>query len=185
MPKPEEPGWRGRISQGLIDILEDIMQSENPALKLKSYGVSDYTAKKLLDDLSENRIERIKQGHLDQSTTIRRFFLNNALRKKAVSFAAGETDEPVTCDVKRLIRLPGSLHGKTGLKVTPVSLDTLDDFDPLSDAVVFSDTPVLVKVNKDVTVRLKKETFELRKGDNEVPLFVAVFLLGKKLANIK
>jgi DNA primase small subunit len=185
MPKPEEPGWRGRISQGLIDILEDIMQSEDPALKLKKYGVSDYTAKKLLDDLSKSRIERIKQGHLDQSTTIRRFFLNNALRKKAVSFAAGETDEPVTCDVKRLIRLPGSLHGKTGLKVTPVSLDTLEDFDPLSDAVVFNDTPVLVEVNKDVNVRLKKETFELEKGDEEVPLFVAVFLLGKKLANIK
>ena len=185
MPKPEEPGWRGRISQGLIDILEDIMQSEDPALKLKKYGVSDYTAKKLLDDLSKSRIERIKQGHLDQSTTIRRFFLNNALRKKAVSFAAGETDEPVTCDVKRLIRLPGSLHGKTGLKVTPVSLDTLDDFDPLSDAVVFNDTPVLVELNKDVTVRLKKERFELEKGDEEVPLFVAVFLLGKKLANIK
>jgi len=185
MPKPEEPGWRGRISQGLIDILEDIVQSDDPLLKLKGYGVSEYTAKKLLDDLSENRIERIKQGHLDQSTTIRRFFLNNALRKKAVSFAAGETDEPVTCDVKRLIRLPGSLHGKTGLKVIPVSLDTLDDFDPLSDAVVFDETPVLVDVGVDVTVTLKKETFELKKGDEEVPLFVAVFLLGKKLANIK
>jgi len=185
MPKPEEPGWRGRISQGLIDILEDIVQSDDPLLKLKRYGVSEYTAKKLLDDLSENRIQRIKQGHLDQSTTIRRFFLNNALRKKAVSFAAGETDEPVTCDVKRLIRLPGSLHGKTGFKVIPVSLDTLDDFDPLSDAVVFDETPVLVDVGVDVTVTLKKETFELTTGDEEVPLFVAVFLLGKKLANIK
>jgi DNA primase small subunit len=185
MPKPDEPGWRGRISQGLIDILEDIVQSDDPLLKLKGYGVSEYTAKKLLDDLSENRIQRIKQGHLDQSTTIRRFFLNNALRKKAVSFAAGETDEPVTCDVKRLIRLPGSLHGKTGFKVIPVSLDTLDDFDPLSDAVIFDKTPVLVDVGVDVTVTLKKETFELTTGDEEVPLFVAVFLLGKKLANIK
>ena len=102
-----------------------------------------------------------------------------------MSFAAGETDEPVTCDVKRLIRLPGSLHGKTGLKVIPVSLDTLHDFDPLSDAVVFTDTPVIVDVGVDVTVLLKKETFSLSKGEQEVPLFVAVFLLGKKLANIK
>jgi DNA primase small subunit len=184
MPKPEEPGWRGRISQGLIDILNDIVQSEDPLLKLKQYGVSEYTAKKLLEDLSTSRIERIKKGNLDQTTTIRRFFLNNALRKKAVSFAAGETDEPVTCDVKRLIRLPGSLHGKTGFKVTNVSLDMLDDFDPLSETLVFDDTPVSVEMNYNQTVKLKEQTFELTKGITEVPLFVAVFLLGKKMANI-
>lgn len=184
MPKPSEPGWRGRISQGLIDVLNDIVQSDNPLLKLKQYGVSEYTAKKLLADLSESRIERIKQGNLDQTTTIRRFFLNNALRRKAVSFAAGETDEPVTCDVKRLIRLPGSLHGKTGLKVTRVSLDMLSDFDPLSDTVVFDDTPVSVDVGGSVNVKLRGETFTLDEGISEVPLFLAVFLLGRKMANI-
>jgi DNA primase small subunit len=184
MPKPDEPGWRGRISQGLIDILNDIVHSDEPLLKLKQYGVSEYTAQKLLEDLSLTRIERIKQGNLDQSTTIRRFFLNNALRKKAVSFAAGETDEPVTCDVKRLIRLPGSLHGKTGLKVSQVTLETLDDYDPLSDAVVFDGTPVAVNIEVDATVTLKNQTFELLKGVMNVPLFLAVFLIGKKMANI-
>lgn len=184
MPSPDEPGWKGRISQGLIDILEDIVSSEDPLLQLKSYGVSEYTAEKLLADLSENRIERIKQGNLDQSRTIRRFFLNNALRKKAVSFAAGETDEPVTCDVKRLIRLPGSLHGKTGLKVVRVTLDDLQSFDPLSDAVAFDDSPVSIDLNVDFSVTLKKQTFNLKKGCIDVPLFVAIFLLGRKLANI-
>lgn len=184
MPTPDEPGWRGRISQGLIDILNEIVESENPLSKLKQYGVSEYTAQKLLKDLSSSRIERIKQGNLDQTTTIRRFFLNNALRKKTVSLAAGETDEPVTCDVKRLIRLPGSLHGKTGLRVSRVSLDTLDEYDPLSEAVVFDDTLVRIKMEDTVTITLKNQTFELTKGPVEVPLFVAVFLIGKKIANI-
>lgn len=184
MPSPDEPGWRGRISRGLIEILDDIVRSDDPLQKLKNYGVSKYTAEKLLEDLSRDRIERIKQGRLDQSTTIRRFFLNKALRKKAVSFAAGETDEPVTCDVKRLIRLPGSLHGKTGLRVTGVTLDMLDDFDPLSDAVVFDERMVSVDVDNNVKVKLQKQTFDLTKGSVEVPLFLAVFLIGKKLANI-
>jgi DNA primase small subunit len=184
MPKPDEPGWRGRISQGLIDVLNDIIQSEDPLVKLKQYGVSEYTAKKLLTDLSSSRINRIKQGNLDQTTTIRRFFLNNALRKKAVSFAAGETDEPVTCDVKRLIRLPDSLHGKTGLKVTKVSLDNLDDFDPLSETIVFDNSIVSVEIGVDETVTLGNQTFALAKGRTDVPLFLAIFLLGKKMANI-
>ena len=63
-------------------------------------------AEKLILDLSDERINRIKEGRLDQSKTIRKFFLNSALRKTAVTLSAGETDEPVTCDIKRLIRLP-------------------------------------------------------------------------------
>jgi DNA primase small subunit len=110
--------------------------------------------------------------------------LNNALRKKAVSFAAGETDEPVTCDVKRLIRLPGSLHGKTGLRVVKVTLDNLKSFDPLSDAVVFDDSPVSVDINVDCSLTLKNQRFDLKKGRSEVPLYVAIFLLGRKMANI-
>lgn len=184
MPSPDEAGWRGRISRGLLEILDDIVRSDDPLQKLKTYGVSKHTAEKLLEDLSQDRIKRIKQGRLDQSTTIRRFFLNKALRKKAVALVAGETDEPVTCDVKRLIRLPDSLHGKTGLKVTAVTLDMLDDFDPFSDAVVFDDTLISVDVMVDTSVTLKKQTFKVSKGFMKVPLFVAVFLIGKKLANI-
>src|SRR5439155_27170186 len=39
-----------------------------------------------------------------------------------------ETDEPVTSDIKRLIRMPSSLHGKTGLQVIPMSRDAIDGF---------------------------------------------------------
>jgi DNA primase small subunit len=182
MPSPQEPGWRGRISRGLIDIIEEIMHSDAPIEQLKTYGVSEQTAEKLLEDLSQERLERIKQGQLDQSTAIRKFFLNRALRKTAVSFAAGETDEPVTCDVKRLIRLPSSLHGKTGLRVTPVTLDGLKIFDPLQDTIVFSDDPVTITLSSPFQIRMKKEVFHLEKGTQEVPRYLAVFLIGRRLA---
>lgn len=184
MPKPEEPGWRGRISRGIIDIVYEIKQSDDPIKKLGEYGVSKSDAEKLLSDLSEDRIDRIKEGRLDQSKMIRKFFLNNALRKTAVSMTAGETDEPVTCDIKRLIRLPGSLHGKTGLKVEKIKIDKLEEFNPLEDAVVFSDDSVKVDVKDKFKIEMKGRFFSLEPGKQKVPTYLAVILIGRKIANI-
>jgi len=184
MPKPDEPGWKGRISKGIIEIVDEIKQSKYPIEKLKEYGVKEKDAEKLLTDLSVERIERIKEGNLDQSKTIRKFFLNNALRKTAVSMGAGETDEPVTCDIKRLIRLPGSLHGKTGFKVVKIKLEDISDFNPLEDAVVLSDKNVKINLNQEIDLEMKNEEFKLKQGDQEVPIFLAVFLIGRRLGNI-
>ena len=184
MPKPDEPGWRGRISRGIIDIIDEIKKSKYPLEKLKEYGVKESDAEKLLTDLSEERIKRIREGNLDQSKTIRKFFLNNALRKTAVSMSAGETDEPVTCDVKRLIRLPGSLHGKTGFKVESIPIDSLKDFNPLKSAVVLPDELVSIDLNQQININIKGENFNLKEGKQEVPIYLAVFLIGRKMANI-
>jgi len=184
MPRPNEPGWRGRISRGVIEIINEIKKSDNPYEKLREYGVKKNDAEKLLNDLSEERIRRIKEGQLDQSKTIRRFFLNNALRKTAVFMSAGETDEPVTCDVKRLIRLPGSLHGKTGLKVQKIPLDKLESFDPLEDTVVFPEKDIKIDLSKNFEITIKKQSFKLEPGVQKVPLYLGVFLVGRKLANV-
>jgi len=184
MPRPDEPGWRGRISRGVIEIINEIKKSDNPYEKLREYGVKKNDAEKLLNDLSEERIKRIKEGQLDQSKTIRRFFLNNALRKTAVVMSAGETDEPVTCDIKRLIRLPGSLHGKTGLKVQKIPLDKLESFNPLNDTVVFPEKDIKIDLIKNFEITIKKQSFKLEPGVQKVPLYLGVFLVGRKLANV-
>jgi len=184
MPKPDEPGWKGRISRGIIEIIDEIKKSKYPIEKLKEYGVKESEAEKLLTDLSEDRIKRIKEGNLDQTKTIRKFFLNNALRKTAVSMSAGETDEPVTCDVKRLIRLPGSLHGKTGFRVKKINIDDLLDFDPFEDTVVLSDELVKIYLKQDYKITMKNVDYDLKTGENKVPIFLAVFLIGRRMANI-
>jgi DNA primase small subunit len=182
MPSPQEAGWKGRISRGIIEIVDEITQSDSPIEKLKAYGVKEKDAERLVQELSEDRVRRIRGGMLDQSKTIRRFFLNSALRKTAVALSAGETDEPVTCDVKRLIRLPGSLHGKTGLQVVPITVKELEGFDPLRDAVALPDDPVHVQIPVDVSLTMKNEPYKLTAGSHEVPLFLAAFLLGRKQA---
>lgn len=182
MPTPDQFGWKGRISRGIIDLVDEITKSPDPEKKLQEYGVSTKDAERLVQDLSEERVKRIKDGLLDQSKTIRKFFLNSALRKTAVSLSAGETDEPVTCDVKRLIRLPFSLHGKTGLQVVRIPLDELKTFDPLRDAVVLEEIPVKVLVDHPLTFSMKKETFHLSEGEQEIPTYAAVFCIGRKEA---
>jgi DNA primase small subunit len=98
--------------------------------------------------------------------------------------SAGETDEPVTCDVKRLIRLPGSLHGKTGLKVEKINLDGLKEFDPLRDAVVLSEEEVDVDIGQDFEISMKDETFKLEQGKQKVPTYLATILIGRRIANV-
>ncbi|UCD14241.1 MAG: DNA primase catalytic subunit PriS [Thermoplasmatales archaeon] len=185
MPTPNQKGWKGRISRGIIDIVNEIKKSENPEISLQEYGVKKNDAEKLVEELSDERIRRIKDGFLDQSKIIRKFFLNSALRKTAVTLSAGETDEPVTCDIKRLIRLPFSLHGKTGFKVNKVDIHKLKDFDPLRDTVVFDEEPVKIKVNKSFNIRMKEEDFNLEKGEQKVPTYLAVFLIGRSIAYIQ
>ena len=94
----------------------------------------------------------------------------------------GETDEPVTADIRRLIRCPGSLHGGSGLRVTPLTARSIEAFDPLEDAVVFGDEPVSLEIQKPFSTEMRGESYRLSEGTAEVPLHVAVFLLARGVA---
>ncbi|MCS7121226.1 MAG: DNA primase catalytic subunit PriS [Archaeoglobaceae archaeon] len=90
-------------------------------------------------------------------------------------------DSPVTADVKRLIRLPGSLHGKTGLKV--VKVEDVDNFDPLTDSVVFGEERISVRLLSNVNLRLKDFKLKAKAGEVvSVPEFMAIFLICREVA---
>ncbi len=91
-------------------------------------------------------------------------------------------DPPVTTDVKRLIRLPDSLHGKTGLRVTRVPIDRLEEFDPTVDAVVFGEERVRVRLLKRIRVKMMGCRFELPPGKAVVPEYLAVYLICRGVA---
>jgi DNA primase small subunit len=103
----------------------------------------------------------------------------NRLREKAAL-----ADEPVTTDIKRLIRLPTSLHGGSGFRVTPVSPGDLADFDPLLDAVVFGTKGVRVDCSMKLSMKLLGNTYSLEKSMVTVPEALAVFLCCRGLADI-
>lgn len=184
MPKPDEPGWRGRIGRGLLDIIKKI-GDEKITENLLEMGIRKKNLERLKSELTPQRIKRMeREGLIDQSPFIRRFFLKAAIKKIAISSVAGETDEPVTCDVKRLIRLPDSLHGKTGFKVCSIDINSIDEFDPLHDSIVFDDEKISVELKEKFSISMKGEKFDLQKGKCKVPEYLAVFLVGRGIANI-
>lgn len=108
-----------------------------------------------------------------------------ALGHFALPFSKGETDEPVTADVKRLIRLPGSLHGKTGLRVVTLKADDLKDFDPFRDATVFGDETVRMVPRNDAELTLAGERVKVTGGEEvEVPVNHAVFWCSRQQGTV-
>jgi len=182
---PTKGGWSGRIARGIIDFLKEIkgMKKDEAIRKLMELeGIGERTASSLYDFLSDDRIRRIEEGRMDQSREFRRIALP-LIKKLSVSLQSS-TDEPVTGDIKRLIRLPGSLHGKTGLRVAPVDIDKLEDFNPLKDAVVFGESTIKVRALKSLSIEMMGNKFRIVKGINEVPEYLAVFLLARGFATL-
>jgi DNA primase small subunit len=104
--------------------------------------------------------------------------------KKRLLSRAALADEPVTTDTKRLIRMPTSLHGGSGMRVQPLELRDLPGFDPLIDAVVFGTRDVKVNLNFNMNMPMLGSTYELKKGIITVPEAVAVFLCARGAAEI-
>jgi DNA primase small subunit len=195
MPVKTEQGWRGRIAGGIIEEVERLqkMEKREAISRLKSLeGVGASIAKEIYSILFEGKegttgYENLMKGKVDifsKDRYLNRFkkgFLEMARRSKS-----GVTDEPVTSDIKRLIRLPSSLHGKTGFRVVLLTRSQLDDFDPLMDAVpsTWSDEPVSIRGKTDAKLHLKGETFNLKKDIIHLPEYAVIFFICRGLATI-
>ncbi|MCX8197221.1 MAG: DNA primase catalytic subunit PriS [Candidatus Micrarchaeota archaeon] len=92
-------------------------------------------------------------------------------------------DANVTADITKLIRMPESLHGGSGLAAKKVS--QLDSFDPLKDAVVFRGGEAKIRMSETVPAfQLDDQTFgPFEAGETALlPQSAAIFLLCKKAA---
>ena len=172
LPHINAKGWSGIISRKINDILNEIKMQKKSGLN---------------DKIKKINMEKTSINYKDNNENI-----FNALPKKyqknlvriAVKEAAIFPDEPVTGDVHRLIRLPGSLHGGSGLKVTTMTSKELADFDPMKKAIAFGDKPVKIRsivkhpVSMGNIAKLMPETVV------EVPEKAAIYFMARKWANL-
>ena len=190
-------GWTKRIREqipSLIDKLVDIAQEAEGSSKIMKDlhlglkenlqregkpGKGPASIKKLADMfLHEERKNSVCNGQISRLGSLQGLFLDLVKSDASIVLgAAGETDEVVTIDVRRQIRWPTSLHGKTGMRVTEFPLQRLDNdssnpFDALSEAFVFgSDKSVTVEiVVDDAVLRFGNESYDVSNGDQ---LFVS------------
>jgi DNA primase small subunit len=182
-PSEDDGGWGGRINRYLISYLSSIAKDEDAVKILSGFkGIGKTTAEKLVDTFKdESRVAALKKGKMDALGGIKKDILMTIVNQGVEQMAAC-VDEPVTADIKRLIRLPGSLHGKSGMKVTALSIDELETFEPLNDAVVFGDKSVKIKVIKPFAVQMKGKDLMVEEGVQEVPEYAAIYLMCRGVA---
>ncbi|MDM7935607.1 MAG: DNA primase catalytic subunit PriS [Methanothrix sp.] len=190
-PPENAPGWGGRFNQALVRFVEEVRaMDEDEAIGLLTSirGIGRARAKEFYRSLRGGDVLKdIRLGNLDGLKGVQGiwgFLIDNYVAERAVSVLGGETDEPVTADVRRLIRCPGSLHGGTGLRVTSLTPSDIEVFEPLQDAVVFGDDPVAVEVTRPFRTEMKGESYSLAEGRTEMPLCVAVFLMARGVAEL-
>ena len=92
-------------------------------------------------------------------------------------------DESVTTDIHRIFRMPGTLHGNSGL--LKMRVHDLQAFRPEYDPVVLGDEPVPTWVFGSPEFRLKGREFGPYSSEEaEVPTYAAVYMMTKGLARV-
>ena len=192
-------GWVTRIYRAKDDFLKELSMLKDDAervdflLDLSSendLGIKDKKCQSIVEDLFEKgggeSVRRMIRE--DRFAISSRKMIDTDLLKLVKAYASvnlsGETDEPVTTDIKRLIRVQGSLHGKTGLRVTPIDPDKLDDFDPLIDAVVLPTYEVEVNLHQREDIDIGGKKHSLGEGEEIVPCYLAYFLIARRMATL-
>ncbi len=183
-PDAEAPGWAGRTTRAILAVLSRWEREGTAPVagELRAMGLPEARAARWAERL-------VEQGGLDRIRQSRRFdvfkepFPPDVLRAMVAQAAIevqGETDAPVTTDIHRLIRLPGSLHGGTGFRVVPLDRDRLPEFDPLAEArAPFGDAPIVrVEYLQHVDYPFPDHPARGSAGStDELPTAIALFLV--------
>jgi DNA primase small subunit len=191
-------GWSNKIINKLDKILhEDPIEIEHFLLDPQQANLNPARIKSFL----ANRDDFLKSINENSKNiwSIEGFGLSTwkKLLRAVVKNIGAEIDEPVSIDIHRLIRYPGTLHGKTGFKVQELTYEQLDDFNPLDESNEEID-PIVFQSKKQITQKIeitavkvpattiKGETFgDYEWGEKiEVPHHIAVFFLCKGVAKI-
>ncbi len=104
--------------------------------------------------------------------------------KTLFTLAVEKTNSPIdrqtSIDLNKIIRVPDTLHGDTGFLAKRIPLNELASFDPFVDAIVFKEGTQRVFVKKAPKFNLLNREFgPFEEEEVELPLFAAVYLLGK------
>jgi DNA primase small subunit len=132
IPGPDMPGWYGKLAPAIAAYVRSIPQQE-------SEGEDRLT--KVLRNQREAVLEGLRRERPILSRKVKGIGPKSwqEIVVRAVEVYGGEIDKPVTHDIHRVIRLIGSLSGKTGFLVSEVPRDELERFNPFRDAIAFTD----------------------------------------------
>ncbi len=183
-----EGGWGRRVHERLVSYTDRLrlMDEQTALAELQELdGVGEKTARTIYGVVTDNP-EGVRDGNVElgpgAGTLVR------ALAERVVREETAPVDEPVTTDIRRLIRLPGSLHGGTGFVVRRLDPDDVASFEPWRDAIAdeFRTRRIMVDVTDPGPVPFAgpdgDDSFTMSEGPQSVREFVGVFLLTRNRA---
>ncbi len=187
-------GWAEKIITKIEQILTKYTDTELTE-SLKRIGFSKNYILSFVN--SKDDFLKVIQGDSYNIWSIEGFSLKNwtIFLDHIVYIIGVKIDQPVSIDLHRLIRYPGTLHGKSGFKVQELELGELEDFSPLDesneqlDPIVFAgeSTHKIQIIAQTVPVTtFKGQSFGPYFKDEiiSVPNHVAIFLLCKDVARL-
>jgi DNA primase small subunit len=178
-PRLDDPGWNGRIARGIYEFLLEAGKKDVQDIGIKGKTLDQLINKKdeILRSWKESGPWGLIKG-IDEEKW-------KKIMEQGIKNQSSKIDTVVTTDIHRLIRLPNTLHGKTGLLKTSFPTDDIERFDPLKNALALKSGEITILVDRSPQFRLGEESFGPYKDQKvELPMAAAVFLLCKDAARI-
>jgi DNA primase small subunit len=170
-------GWYRRLKLGMKNIIANGTEEDFKRIGVKDTGLLLEKRQAIIDRCIDDGLWGGVFGIGDGTWMKLALYVKN--------LQAAKIDTVVTTDVHRLIRMNGTLHGKTGLKKTEFPARNLQDFDPFTGAVAFKKGEVKVLVSDAPEFRLGGETLGPYKNETkELPVAAAVMLICKGRAKV-
>jgi DNA primase small subunit len=175
----KDAGWRGRVARGLYSLIQ------SQAGELQKFGLKRNVAESivknrdfLLKNLNESKPLGLVKGLGPEAF--------GALVDESKKTQSAKVDTVVTTDIHRLIRLPGTLHGKTGFMKVKIPIEFLQSFDPFKSAIAFEEGCATVQVSEAPRFRLDDQEFGPFQNETvKLPTPAALLLVCKKRAELR
>ena len=176
------PQNKGLWGKRIIDGAKKVLQKDAKELS-KLTGVAPKKVSEIISS-RENLFASLDAGRLmplgRKSESFWSAIFDVVIEKEGVPI-----DRQTSVDLNKIIRVPQTLHGDTGLLAKIIPVDKLPEFDPFKDSIVFGSSLVKVNVLKSPKFVLNGESFGPFENEiMEIPLFAAIFLIGKGAAKL-
>jgi DNA primase small subunit len=171
--------WNKRIKQGMRKFISTASLDD-----LKNIGLKKRASNAVFNNKEIILSRCIDKGFWDSVKYVK-IETWKKIAEHVQDSESAKIDTVVTTDTHRLIRMNGTLHGKTGLKKIEFPIKHLADFDPFQEAVAFKEGEVKVIVSEVPEFRLGGKVFGPYKNQTvELPTAAAVLLICKGRAEV-
>lgn len=189
----KQHGWQGHVSSACEEYFTTIIDSDMPTAMAfvkanwpyhesgkdsgKKKKCQDGTVSEIVQIIKNN--PTIKNGGVIQSMFSKKTqfnYVKDSILQWAKSNHGPAIDLSVTQDLRRILRVPGSLHGKTGIPCMAISLEEVKDIEKIKqkhEDIVGSDSVEIETLNP---VRTPYDTLD--SGTHVLPRYRALCALA-------